>query len=519
MTSCSRVSWIALLWLALLLNACAQTRDVVLPSRGDLPSASYPPRNGALDARESQMARTAWQYFENNYQPATGMVNAVDGYPSTTMWDTASYLGGLVAARELGIVDKRGFDERISTLLKTLNSMELFRGQMPNKAYNTVTAQKVNYANQPGEIGFSALDVGRLLIWLKIIEERYPEHGNAIDRFLLRWDFSRAIDACGMLYGATLGPDKQVQYVQEGRLGYQDYGASGYQLWGFSTCMASRPEPYALVPIYCVDVPYDSRDPRELSQHNYVVSESYVLDGLELGWARATDRAAGTRPVVQRDTWMANFARRIYQAQENRFLATGILTARSEHQVDGDPYFVYDTVYTDGFAWNTITEKGAYVPQYAAISTKAAVGMWALWNSAYTDRLAEAIWGQYVPGKGYYEGVLENGKGPIKVFTANNNGIILEALMFKVEGRLLRFNEAAPQMGNRQPSLWERTLTNPFDADNAARNRPRMIARGASSCRAGTGAFGVASCSLSCSDCPTCQDDAPFILPAYSQCH
>ena len=43
------------------------------------------------------MARTAWKYFENNYQPDTGLVNAVNDYPSTTMWDTASYMGGLMA--------------------------------------------------------------------------------------------------------------------------------------------------------------------------------------------------------------------------------------------------------------------------------------------------------------------------------------------------------------------------------------------------------------------------------------
>ena len=50
-----------------------------------------------------------WQ-FENNYQPETGLVNAVDTYPSTTMWDTASYMGALMAAYELRIIDKQVFD-------------------------------------------------------------------------------------------------------------------------------------------------------------------------------------------------------------------------------------------------------------------------------------------------------------------------------------------------------------------------------------------------------------------------
>lgn len=128
---------------------------------------------------------------------------------------------------------------------------------------------------------------------------------------------------------------------------------------------------------------------------------------------------------------MKNFADRVYQAQENRYAITGILSARSEHQLDQSPYFVYDTVFSDGFNWNTITDKGVYVPNTAAVSLKAALGMWVLWNSPYTDRLLDAIENANEAGKGYYEGLYENGDGPIKEFTANNNGIMLEALLFK----------------------------------------------------------------------------------------
>jgi hypothetical protein len=34
---------------------------------------------------------------------------------------------------------------------------------------------------------------------------------------------------------------------------------------------------------------------------------------------------------------MKNFADRVYQAQENRYTITGVLTARSEHQLDKAP--------------------------------------------------------------------------------------------------------------------------------------------------------------------------------------
>jgi hypothetical protein len=220
-----------------------------------------------------------------------------------------------------------------------------------------------------------------------------------------------------------------------------------------------------------VEVPYDARDPRKFYQHNYVVSESYVLDGIEFDWDLTGDRDNSDRRHSH--PWMADFAHRVYQAQENRFRATGILTARSEHQLEVEPYFVYDTVFTDGFAWNTITEDGKYVPQFAAVSLKAALGMWVLWKSEYTDRLFEAIATQSNPARGFHEGILENGKGPIRAFTANNNGIMLEALLYKAQGRLLKW---APQ----RETLWERSTTKGRERTGCL--RPGAPAAGAPAC-------------------------------------
>lgn len=429
---------------------------------GELPAARYERRLGPLTEREMAMARTAWKYFENNTQPS-GLANAVDGYPSTTMWDTASYIGAVVAARELGIITPQAGDQRLAKLVETLGGLAFFRNELPNKVYHTKTLERVDYANRPGEIGFSALDLGRLLVWLKIVKERYPQHADGIDRFMMRWKFDHVVDGTGMMFGAILDKDGRTQYVQEGRLGYEEYAAKGFELWGLDVALAAKAEPYATLPIYCVDVPYDARDPRKYSQHNYVVSESYVLDGIEFNWDSTLDRDGDDRRHSH--PWMTDFANRVYQAQENRFKATGILTARSEHQLEQEPYFVYDTVFTDGFAWNTITEPGKYVPEYAAVSLKAALGMWALWKSEYTDRLFDAIAREANPGKGYHEGILENGKGPIRAFTANNNGIMLATLLFKAQGKILKWS-------GRTDTLWDRAMAD--GTAPAARKRGRV---------------------------------------------
>jgi len=106
--------------------------------------------------------------------------------------------GGLIAAHRLCLISTNEFDRRVVALLGTLGSLSLYRGELPNKVYNTKTAEKVNYGNKPGEIGFSALDLGRLLIWLRILREYYPEHGNAADRVVMRWNFCHVVDACGI---------------------------------------------------------------------------------------------------------------------------------------------------------------------------------------------------------------------------------------------------------------------------------------------------------------------------------
>lgn len=404
-------------------------------------------RHGALTPRERAMAEVAWSYFVASYQEKTGLVNSVGSFASTTMWDTASYLSGLVSAHELGIIDKPEFDRRAMLILATLRNLPLFRGQLPNKVYETSKGKMVNYANAPGEIGFSALDIGRLLIWLKIMKERYPYLAGSIDNVVLRWNFCNVITPDGELNGAMIGKDGQPRYVQEGRLGYEEYAAKGFQLWGFDTTRASAADPYKFLPIYDVQVPVDGRDPRVFQTQNYVLTEGYMLEGLELNWDLATDRSG--KPGQASDGWRAEFADRIYQVQENRFQQTGILTARSEHQVEGAPYFVYDAIYADGYEWNTLDPTGAYQPDRAAVSTKAALGMWALWDRPYSQLLFDAVADQSVAGKGFYEGVYENGNGVIPLETANNNGIILAALLYKVQGPILQYHNDLPQIWDK----------------------------------------------------------------------
>lgn len=396
----------------------------------------YAPRRGFLSERELRAARVAWHYFEKFTQETTGLANSVGNYPSTTLWDTASYIAGAVAAYELCLIEKPEFDRRMTQLLTTVKGLELFRKELPNKVYHTKTGAKVDYTNKPGEIGFSALDIGRFLVWMRIIKNRYPYLGNTVDSVLLKWDFSNVIDSEGLLMGSYVNKETgETVYVQEGRLGYEEYAAKGFALWGFRPLLAHRAEPFLTASIYGVQVPYDGRDPRIFHSQNYVVTESYLQDGLELGFDMPHDDSSPD--WLHSDGWRAEFADRIYQVQENRWRHTGFMTARSEHNVKGPPYFTYDTIFSDGYPWNTVTPRGDYVPDHAAVASKAALGLWALWDTDYTDVLYDAIIELYDPENGMFEGLYERGQGRVAIFTANNNGIILTSLLHKVQGKIL----------------------------------------------------------------------------------
>lgn len=386
-----------------------------------------------LTEREENWAHIAWTYFENNTEPTTGMVNSVDGYTATTMWDTASYLLALIAAERLELISRAQFDQRLDLILTTLTQLPLFEDALPNKSYNTVTAAMVDYRNKPTKegIGWSAIDIGRLLVPFNIIVWSYPEHTAQIQEVISHWKFDDLLKD-GVLYGAAIDKEGKTVYLQEGRLGYEEYAAKSLALMGLDAHRALKYSDFlGWIDIYGIQVPYDLRSPEKYHAHNYVVSEPYILDGLEYGW----------------DEVSRELAFRVYRAQEERYIRTNTLTAVSEDHIDRPPYFVYNTVFTDGKTWNCIAEDGTAAAQFKTISTKAVFGWYVLYGTAYTDKLVDRIKALYDPVRGWYSGQYEIDGQPNKAITCNTNGIILESLCYRKQGRMLRVTKSAERFG------------------------------------------------------------------------
>ena len=380
------------------------------------------PNLGELTAAEMAIARQAWSYFERNWNDETGLVNSVDGFSSVTLWDQAAAIAALVSAQELDIVSASEFDQKMGTMLQTLATMPLYNNELPNKVYNSKTLLPVNYGQleQREEIGWSAIDLGRMALWLKIVGTKYPQWRSPTEKVWESWQVKR-LTRKGEMYGTSVVDGKE-QYHQEGRLGYGNYAAYGLQLWGLNVNAALEYQANtAYANLYGQGIPYDKRDYETSGANNYVLSQAYILDGIETGFQ--------SLPKV--------FADRILAAQEARYRATNQLTAVSEDNLDRPPYFLYNTLFANGKPWVTITDTREEHQNLRFVSTKAAIGWHVLYNTDYTRKLADFVQTNLKSDHGWYNGYYESLAQPNTSLTANNNGLILTSLLYKQVGKPL----------------------------------------------------------------------------------
>ena len=112
-------------------------------------------------------------------------------------------------------------EARISLAVKTLSALRLFDDILPNKAYNVQTAELVDYGNRPVErgLGWSALDIARMVGALGQVANRYPELAPDIAALLEKWDLAQMVED-GRLIGGNIA-DNNLRRDQEGRVGYE----------------------------------------------------------------------------------------------------------------------------------------------------------------------------------------------------------------------------------------------------------------------------------------------------------
>jgi uncharacterized protein DUF3131 len=369
-------------------------------------------------------ARTSWNLVNRITEPSTGLARAHVNYSYVTLWDVAGVIAANYVAHELGFITDATYDSHIGRIMATLSTLDLFDRRAFNRIYDAKTGRMVDNAGKISATGagWSSVDIGRLLIWLRVISNTRPKYAPLANQVVRRLDMSKLLSD-GYLQGLEVDPKTgRRKTFTESEIGYQQYALSGFALWG------ARVNPDGLdvredvnvVNAFGVPLLADSRG------NDRVMSEPFIMLGLEPGYRSADLRRQ---------------AGQVLAAQTARYQRTGIVTAASEDALPDPPwYFYYYSIYHRGKAF-TVEGVGdnAYVERPRWVSTKAAFGWHAVLPTAYTAVVLKTVqpartvngW-----GSGVYEGTLK----PTGVTSLNTAALIMESALYKIRGKPILSN-------------------------------------------------------------------------------
>ncbi len=376
-----------------------------------------------LTETEIAYAHTAWAYFATNTDPKTGLVPSVRNFKSMTMWDQGAYLLATVSAYQLGVISRDEASGRMLRAISSIMRLPLYKNALPNKAYNISTLDMTDYANRktPDGIGWSALDIMRFMSGLLAVTDTFPELLPAAQNLLNNWDLPKLVEG-GRFRGLAVRGTANGRYVQEGRIGYEQYaGRIGLKL-GLPVKLASEYAPILRWQgYYGMNLPGDVRSLDSHGVDAVTTSEPFLLEALEFGW---------------RDDAFA-VASAVFDAQILRYNQTGQLTSLSEDHIKGPPYFSYNGVLVGNEPFISVTAKRVDVSDKRGLSTKGSFGWWALLRHPYTIELMKHL-PPLQTKEGWYAGLFEADMSVNDILTLNTNAVVLEALHYKVFGPLVR---------------------------------------------------------------------------------
>jgi hypothetical protein len=326
-------------------------------------------------------------------------------------------LAGLYSSRVLGFLDEVEYRRRMCLTLETLHQMPLFDDAVYHKIYDGATGRMVGKNGSLSANGYawSATDLGRFLIWLQIVARTDSTLTELAGRVARRIRFERVV-ANGYIHGEEVSGGRNRRW-QEGRIGYEQYAARGFALWGQDVALAldlnAHSQPLTVMGIDLL------RDSRGLDR---LTSEPFVLLGLEVGWS--PDEAA--------------LARNLLAVQEERYRRTKIITIASEDAVGIAPhFFYYYCIFCSGRSFVVETASpGRPLSSPKWVSTKATIAWHALLPSDYTAMAMRRI----APARasvGWSSGVMERGGVPTRSYDINTAAVILEAAAYRKLGRPL----------------------------------------------------------------------------------
>lgn len=376
-----------------------------------IPPAKADTVKNSLDLNRNEMllAKKAFYYFERNWHEETGLVDSVQGYPHSTMWDVASVIAATLAAEKLGIIEAEQRHQRLERLLKTLATLPLYDNRLPNREYNTRTGlPSGRYSNSESQgNGWSALDIGRLLIWLDITQRYHPKYQTTIDLIKHRWALNDSIQNQN-LYGELKSRSKTT-LRQEGRLGYLQYAATGFKLAGFDVSNALEKSNTHSITVDGIDLLIDNRN------LPYFTSDPYVLNAIEIG---------------RKGAWWDQLEP-LFILQKLKSQAESSLWFFAEDAMSREPWFGYNNIFIYGKPWLSTSPSGKPIENPQIFSNKVGFGFSVLFPSdPFSKKLSQAVINSSLLHRSIPTGRFHDG-GPNTAYNINTNSLILAALWYK----------------------------------------------------------------------------------------
>ena len=409
-------------------SACSNGGQQPIPGAVDTAPALPPPiAQVVVTPQERQLyldaARTSWNLVNRITEPSTGLARAHARYAYVTLWDIAGVIAANYAAHELAFIDDATYDRHIQRILATLSSVDLYDKTAFNRIYDAQTGRMVDNAGKISRVGagWSSVDIGRLLVWLRIVSVKQPKYLPLATQVVRRLNMSKVLDD-GFLRGLQVDPKTgKTQTFTEDEIGYQQYALSGFSMWG------ARVDPDGLdvrrnvAAINVMGVRLLMSSPG----NDRVMSEPFIMIGMETGFRTAD---------------IARQASQVLAAQTARYQRMKIVTAVTEDALPDPPYyFYYYSVYHRGnpFVVESLDDKIVQNPRW--VSSKAAFGWNAILPNAYTQLLVRTVRPAGTPD-GWGSGVYEDTLRPTGVPSLNTAALIMESALYKTRGRPILAN-------------------------------------------------------------------------------
>jgi hypothetical protein len=409
-------------------SACSNGGQQPVPGSVDTAPAPPPPivpvvvtpqeRQLYLDA-----ARTSWKFVSRITEPSTGLARAHAKYSYVTLWDIAGAIAANYTAHELTFIDDATYDAHIQRILATLSTVDLFDKKAFNRTYDAKTGRMVDNANKISNVGagWSSVDIGRLLVWLRIISVKQPKYAPLATQVVRRLNMSELLED-GYLRGLQVDPKTgKSKTFTEDEIGYQQYALSGFAMWGARVNPDGLDLRRNVAAINVLGVRLLISSPG----NDRVMSEPFIMLGMETGFRTAA---------------IARQAAQVLAAQTARYQQTRIVTAVTEDALPDPPYyFYYYSVYHRGksFAVESLDDKTVERPRW--VSSKAAFGWNAVLPNAYTQLVMRTVRPAGTPD-GWGSGVYEDTLQPTGVPSLNTAALIMESALYKTRGRPILAN-------------------------------------------------------------------------------